>query len=162
MKATPGEKQLTASVLLVADTEPQRVLLVNHIKHGCWLQPGGHVEPNENPLECALREAEEKTGLDLSAWLQPGPKIDTYAHLIPPPDYSAEYRIPAYGDDPAHYHVDWLYVVHVPDMLPLRLEKQAAQDIGWFTLAETEAMPMFANTHHFLRELLGGGVTSAT
>ena len=31
-----------------------------------WMQPGGHIEPNEAPWHAALRESEEETGLTLS------------------------------------------------------------------------------------------------
>jgi len=154
MLTQPGEKHLTASVLVVADTDPAHVLLVHHKKHGCWLQPGGHVEADENPLECALREAQEETGLDLSAWLKPGPKVDTYAFLIPPPDYTAEYLIPAHGEEPEHYHVDWLYIVHLPDIQALALEERAADDIGWFALDEALSLEMFENTRYLLKKVL--------
>jgi 8-oxo-dGTP diphosphatase len=31
---------------------------------GSWAFPGGHLEFNEKPLECALRELEEETGVE--------------------------------------------------------------------------------------------------
>src|SRR5580692_3455984 len=35
-----------------------------HVKHDLWLQVGGHADPGEaDPLEIALREAAEETGL---------------------------------------------------------------------------------------------------
>jgi 8-oxo-dGTP pyrophosphatase MutT (NUDIX family) len=40
-----------------------RVLLLKHKKLGVWLYPGGHMEPNETPLDTALRETEEETGM---------------------------------------------------------------------------------------------------
>ena len=154
MKAEYHEKQLTASVLIVADENPAQVLLIHHKKHGCWLQPGGHVEKDENPLESALREGLEETGLDLSPWLKRGSKIDSYAYTLPAPDYCAEYLISAREDEPEHFHIDWLYVVHVPQVLELHLESRAAHDIGWFTVEEAFNLPMFDNTKHFLQELL--------
>ncbi|MGH3820933.1 MAG: NUDIX domain-containing protein, partial [Pseudonocardiaceae bacterium] len=38
-----------------------------------WMLPGGHVEPDENPAEAALREVTEETGL--TARLLPGPGL---------------------------------------------------------------------------------------
>ena len=52
----------TASVYIVFKN---KVLLHKHKKLGIWLQPGGHIELDEDPNEAALREAKEETGLDV-------------------------------------------------------------------------------------------------
>jgi 8-oxo-dGTP pyrophosphatase MutT (NUDIX family) len=50
---------------LVVHPETRRVLLRWHVRHGRWLQVGGHGDPGEHdPLAVALREAVEETGLD--------------------------------------------------------------------------------------------------
>ena len=36
-----------------------------HRKLGMWLPPGGHIEPNEDPVQAVLREVDEETGLDV-------------------------------------------------------------------------------------------------
>lgn len=154
MTTLPGEKQLTASILVIAQTQPSRVLLIHHKKHGTWIQSGGHVEKHENPLETALRELQEETGLDVSAYLQPGPRIDPMAQLLPLPDHTAEYVIPAHGDEPAHFHVDWLYVVRLPEMVELTNEERSAHDLGWFTLKEALELPMFENTKDLVRRFI--------
>src|SRR5262245_56598319 len=48
----------------------RRVLLRWHERMQAWLQVGGHADPGEtHPLDIALREAREETGLtDLVAW----------------------------------------------------------------------------------------------
>ena len=40
-----------------------RVLLVRHRNHGRWLQPGGGIEPGEDPAAAAVREIREETGV---------------------------------------------------------------------------------------------------
>jgi 8-oxo-dGTP diphosphatase len=40
-----------------------KVLLIKHNRLGTWLPVGGEIEPGETPLEAAVRELEEETGL---------------------------------------------------------------------------------------------------
>jgi len=154
MKATFHERQLTVSILLITQEQPGKVLLVHHKKHNCWIQQGGHVEKDENPFEAALREGREETGLDLSPWLKLDPPIDEYAQVLPTPDYTAEYLIPARADEPEHFHVDWLYVIRLPEEVNVQLEESAASEIGWFTLEETLKLPMFENTRYLLHKFM--------
>lgn len=46
-----------------------QVLLLRRINvhgDGSWSTPGGHLDFKESPEECAIREAKEETGLDLT------------------------------------------------------------------------------------------------
>ncbi|MGH8882874.1 MAG: NUDIX domain-containing protein, partial [Stackebrandtia sp.] len=68
-------KHATASVFLFARAENSwHVGLIRHPRLGKWMLPGGHVEPDENPAEAALREVAEETGL--TARFLPGPGLD--------------------------------------------------------------------------------------
>ena len=41
-----------------------RVLLIKHARLGTWLPVGGEIAPEETPLEAAIRELREETGLE--------------------------------------------------------------------------------------------------
>lgn len=66
-----GPDHATASAL-VFDPSLTRTLLVFHAKGRFWVQPGGHLEPEDASIaEAALRELREETGVDLPALLEP-------------------------------------------------------------------------------------------
>jgi 8-oxo-dGTP pyrophosphatase MutT (NUDIX family) len=121
----------TASALVVHPAT-SRVLLRWHVKLGRWLQVGGHADPGESdPLQVALREAREETGL---------------ADLAPWPDgslrHAAVCHVPASGGDPEHEHADLRFVLATdsPDAIAPENEQSP---LRWLTVGEA-------------RELVGG------
>lgn len=86
----PGH--ITASAFVLS---PDRgsVALIHHDKLDMWVQPGGHVEPDDQTIEAAAeREVAEEIGL---AGLGSLGLIDVDVH-----------EIPAHGTEPAHQHHD--------------------------------------------------------
>lgn len=121
----------TASALVVHPATG-RVLLRWHVKHGRWLQVGGHADPGESdPLQIALREAREETGL---------------ADLAPWPDGSLRHvvvcHVRASGRDPEHEHADLRYLL--------------ATDSPDAIAPEDERSPLRWLTVDGARELVGG------
>ena len=76
-----------------------------------WLPPGGHIEPDEDPIEAVLREILEETGIAAEV-LNAEPR---FAHehpgQLPPPANIGVYDLPD-GDrglrEP-HQHIDLIY-----------------------------------------------------
>ncbi len=86
----PGH--VTASAFVV-DRAQKRLLLIHHAKLDRWLQPGGHIDPGEDPMTAAIREVQEETGVDgvpLGSGI-----FDVDVHPIP-----------AHGGRPPHIHYD--------------------------------------------------------
>jgi 8-oxo-dGTP pyrophosphatase MutT (NUDIX family) len=119
---------LTASALVLHPAS-RRVLLRWHVKHDRWLQVGGHGDPGEtDPLQIALREAREETGLsDLAPW----------------PDGSLRHVAVCYvrpsGAEPEHEHGDLRYFLateHPDDIAP----ENEQSPLRWLTIAEARVL----------------------
>jgi 8-oxo-dGTP pyrophosphatase MutT (NUDIX family) len=96
----PGH--VTASAF-VANSDKSALLLILHGKLQRWLQPGGHVEPEDRDvLESARREVLEEVGVSTLELASPG-LFDVDVHPIP-----------ARPGQPAHEHFDvrFLFVTH--------------------------------------------------
>ena len=92
---------ITASGLAIKDG---KALLIFHAYIKQWFQPGGHIDDGEGPIEAAIREVFEKTGVvceSLNGFLDP---VDIDLHEIP--------ENPKKGEG-AHLHIDLLFSLHV-------------------------------------------------
>ncbi|MDX1745166.1 MAG: NUDIX domain-containing protein, partial [Halobacteriales archaeon] len=69
-----ADRDFTASGFVV---DGERVLLVDHARLGRWLQPGGHIEARETPVEAAIREVREETGVVMAIHDSHEPPDDT-------------------------------------------------------------------------------------
>lgn len=91
-------------------------LLHWHRKVGLWLPPGGHIEPNEDPMQAARREALEETGIVVE--IVPTSKQFAYddpPQLSPPATIMVE-PIRSFGGEDAHHHIDMIYFSRPPDL----------------------------------------------
>lgn len=149
----PGEKQYCASVWILSKGNPKKMLLLHHKKFDKWLQPGGHIEEFENPIEAAIREVREETGMDISFIDKGIEKLSDGASFLPVPTYIIEQPIPAHKDQPDHWHVDINYVVEL-DEQALTLNTGESHDIGWFTKTEALALPIHEDTKVIIEKLL--------
>lgn len=101
-----GIRHFTASAVVL--DHDSRVLLVHHNKIGQWLYPGGHIDPDEDPAQAALREVREETGIRAAVIGEP-----TFAHSAvashPVPWAIIEMDVTD-SKIGAHRHIDLVYV----------------------------------------------------
>ena len=62
----------------VFNPKSKNFLMVNHKKLGKWVQPGGHIELNEDPEEASLREVFEETGIKVKLIGKRYPREEDY------------------------------------------------------------------------------------
>lgn len=111
---------VTASAVVVGR---RGVLLHRHRKLGRWMQPGGHLDPAEEPAEAAVRECREETGLSVThPWGEP-----RLVHL--------DVHAAAAG----HVHIDLRYLVEGPDAPPAP-EPGESPEVAWVSWDEAEVL----------------------
>ena len=138
----PGEHDYTASAFIVRTdmTEP-RLLLHKHKKLGVLLQPGGHVELNENPWQAICHEIIEETGYELSQLkiLQPKIRMKTLSGAIlhPIPVCPNTHNFDAEGN---HKHTDEGYAF-IADGAPVgQPDEGESADMRWVSLEELKSL----------------------
>lgn len=152
MKKNKLKMHPAASIFIFTDEEIPRTLLVKHKKLNSWLQPGGHQEITETPLEAALRETKEETGLDLSKHFPKPVKLDNAVYKLPLPSYVLIEKIPKHKKKAAHLHQDSLYIVHMPFQDLSKLKKEH-EDVGWFREDEIKKLRILKNARKLLLEI---------
>ena len=120
----PGH--FTASCFIVDDAA--RLLLHHHRRLDRWLQMGGHLEPGESPVEAALREGEEESGLaDLRLLREEIADLDVHV-------------IPAGRGEPEHRHFDVRYIARTASPASIAADARESRNLMWFDLGEAAAM----------------------
>lgn len=137
-------KHYTSTAVLVTNTKPRKVLLGLHQKLQMWLPPGGHQEKNENPFEALVRETKEETGFDVTPYLPQTTILDSRVTSLPVPDYLFEETIPSREEKSEHIHMDFVYVMEVPEFLPQFPEREYAE-MKWIGEGDVSGLSLYPN-----------------
>lgn len=115
---------ITASALIV-NKQRTHTLLTHHHKLEKWLQLGGHSDGDPDPLNVAMREAEEESGLK---------DVVPVSNAIFDVDV---HTIPARKNEPEHFHYDIRFLFEADDVQTLFISEES-KDLAWIPLAEIE------------------------
>lgn len=115
---------VTGSAWLV-DKSKKRVLLTHHKKLGKWLQLGGHADGDHDPIDVAIKEAKEESGIDD---IQPVSTeiFDVDVHLIP-----------ARGTEPEHFHYDIRFALETDSPENFVVSNESNQ-LAWVNIERLE------------------------
>jgi 8-oxo-dGTP pyrophosphatase MutT (NUDIX family)/predicted nucleotidyltransferase len=136
----------TATAFVVRDNA---TLLHWHKRVQQWMPPGGHIEPNEDPVQAALREVREETGL-ICEIIPTSPTHDfAYPQQLPAPYTILVEDIPGPGEP--HKHIDMIYFVR--PIVSAQHDTVDDPTLRWVTEAELRANAPL--------DVAGCGVTAA-
>lgn len=135
-----AEGHLTASAW-ITDPEGEKAVLLHHRKLGIWVQPGGHVDDEDDSLQLASRrEAAEETGLSSLKLKQAG-IFDVDVH-----------RIPARRQEAAHWHLDVRFW-WTTENSRLAINDEA-NELAWLNAAEIEKLTQEESVLRMVRKTL--------
>ncbi len=110
---------VTASAIVTGDAG---VVLHLHKRLAIWLQPGGHIDRGEAPLEAAFREACEETGLPVT-----------------PAEPLQLVHVDVHAGGRGHTHLDLRYHMTAPPVVPAPPSGESP-DVRWFSWSQAIAM----------------------
>ncbi len=125
------------------------ILMLKHKKLGVWLYPGGHLEQNETPIDTALRETFEETGLKVRI-LDAGKnkKIKDKVAWEPPSPLTIMLERVPYKDG-THLHFDLVYLAVPKGSGKVKVQRKESEGFRWLTKKELAAI----NTYKNVREV---------
>ena len=151
------EGHITASAMII-NARDSTLLFIKHKGLDRWLQPGGHVdEDDESVLAAALREVNEETGIKpqnlnpLSHATDEQMPFDIDTHLIP---------AKLSKNEPEHYHHDFRFLFIYKGDNDIVFNIQEAMGVKWETLEIAGRDSGFNRSIGKIRAFIGRGVPS--
>ncbi len=148
------KNEFTATGYIV-NKERSKMLLIHHNKINTWLPPGGHMDANELPHECVLRETKEEIGIDVI--LINNTFLDNFVSdtekELPLPICIFHEIIQPHKEKPKHMHIDFVYLCEAKEGKAKPLLKEISA-IKWFTRDEILASNTFPSIKTFAQKIL--------
>jgi 8-oxo-dGTP pyrophosphatase MutT (NUDIX family) len=141
----PGH--ITASAWILS-SDRTRALLTHHRKLEKWLQLGGHADGQSDPVETALREAREESGISsfrvarIEGQFIP---MDIDVHVIP-----ARYNEQGEQIEDAHEHHDIRFLL-IADEEAIKVSDES-HDVRWCTAEEVHERTQEESVLRLLRK----------
>ncbi len=130
---------ITASALIV-NADRTKTLLTHHGKLDRWLQLGGHADGDPDPLNVAMREAREESGLaDITAVSEEIFDLDIHP-------------IPRRHDVPEHFHYDIRFLFEADEAQPLTITPESLH-LAWIPLDKIEQYTAEESMLRMIRKL---------
>lgn len=127
------------SYFVLLDLNRKKLLLVDHIKAQLWLPTGGHVEPDENPQETVIREANEELGLVAQFLPEVGPIPLFLTSTV------------TVGLTAGHTDVSLWYILSGDSSRSIDFDTTEFNDIHWFDIDEILNMAESISDPHMIR-----------
>ena len=144
----------------IVNQEGTKVLMVFHKKLNIWVVPGGHLEPNESPVDGVKREVFEETGIMATIYDSASQNLivncDKESQVKVPYMMLDEY-IPERGDKPAHRHMDFVYLGRAEGDETLKKQETEVSDAKWMTFDEVLESGTFDSVKEITKEIINKG-----
>lgn len=132
------------SYFVPVDLESKALLLFDHKKSGLWLPPGGHVEPNEDPVDTVRREMQEELFMP----------ADFSTPIGSRPCFLTVTRTRGEG---SHTDVSLWYIVAMSGRQEITYDPREFSGYRWLTFEEVGALPadtIDPEMHRFTAKLI--------